>query len=194
MATQTCKFFNQKGGCRNGDKCPYSHVSRRPKKPQMCPHFARGKVCPMFENGGKHANFGLCTLRHHATKREKSKIEYYRRYEAVAYHDRIIAKAEEVRFAIICGFNKHWRNEVLTIRETLRHALSDSLLQLIGSYHVNETNPTPVTNLVKVADWYNAVSFSGTVSRKCDHCDRKCNDLWVVISPKIVSRASFVHF
>ena len=25
-----CRFFNQRGGCKKGDQCPFAHVPRRP--------------------------------------------------------------------------------------------------------------------------------------------------------------------
>jgi len=51
-AKQTCLFINTPNGCRNGEKCPFSHDKPGPSnyKTQLCKTDKNGEVCRYGEN------------------------------------------------------------------------------------------------------------------------------------------------
>lgn len=172
--TTTCKFFNQPGGCRNGNNCTFEHASRRTKLLPMCPIFRSGKKC---------VNFRTCKFRHHATKKEHAAVVAEQKVHRRQQLKKSLIAKEETKFAIVNGYGKHWRTEMLMIRHTVDRILPDELLQLIGEYHFSEVssiNWSPIINTNPFFAGHYTYNEEDDLS-KCSHCDRKCNDVWIVI-------------
>jgi hypothetical protein len=184
----TCRFFNQAGGCRNGDHCRYQHISKRVKLLPICAIFQHGQKCP---------NFKTCKNRHHALEHELPAIREARKFAQKERQKGRIIKSEEEKFTATCGRNKHWRDDVLAIHSAMEFIVPNDILQLIGEYHISDINLIKWSHLTYTLDGFHPdyLDISGKYDlKKCSHCDRKCNDMWVVIYPLIVFGGDRTHF
>lgn len=183
----TCKFFNQRGGCRNGYQCAYSHVSKRVKVQQMC---------PIFRNGERCVNFKTCKFRHYALKRERFDTKFVRFLSAQKYWKQKAIESEKMKFSIACGYNKHWANDLFVIRQIIGDRFPDPLLNLIGEYHTSDMPSVNWSPLFYLGDYHRPdYQYDNKDDlQKCSRCTKKCNDVWVIIYPRVVFDRDLQHF